>query len=42
MSFGEPHKYVELNPDIKEQVDWDECVRKSNDRFCNEEHNICL
>ena len=42
MAFGNPYKYVELNPDNQEQENWDESVFKSNDRFQNEEHNICL
>jgi hypothetical protein len=40
MAFGNPYKYVELNPDISEQQEWDDCVAKSNERFTNEEHNI--
>ncbi len=42
MAFGRPYKYVELNPDLREQEDWDDAVMKSNERFQNEEHNLCL
>ena len=42
MAFGNPYKYIELNLNVMEQEHWDECVIKSNDRFTNEEHNICL
>jgi len=40
MAFGNPYKYVELNSLDSEF--WDECVLKSNERFINEEHNLCL
>jgi len=42
MAFGNPYKYVQLNPDIDEQDQWDEAISKADDRFSNEEHNICL
>jgi hypothetical protein len=42
MAFGNPYKYIPLNPNAKEQELWDNSVFKSNDRFMNEEHNICL
>jgi hypothetical protein len=41
MAFGNPYKYVELNPDMNEQIEWDDCIAKCNERFTNEEHNIC-
>ena len=41
MAFGNPYKYVELNPDMSEQIEWDDCIAKCNERFTNEEHNIC-
>jgi hypothetical protein len=42
LAFGRPHKYVELNPDLREQEQWDEAVIKANERFANEQHNIFL
>ena len=40
MAFGEPHKYVFLNPDIREEENWDKGVKISDNRFKQEEHNI--
>jgi hypothetical protein len=42
MAFGDPYKYIQLNPNIEEQERWDDSLNKSDDRFNNEEHNICL
>ena len=42
MAFGEAHKYVELNPTIKEAEMWDLSLRDTDNRFYNEEHNICV
>lgn len=42
MAFNNPYKYVPLNPSLKEQENWDQAIKKCDDRFCNEEHNICL
>jgi hypothetical protein len=42
MAFGDPVKYIQLNPNQEEQDHWDEAVSKSDDRFINEEHNIFL
>jgi len=40
MAFGEPYKYVQLNP--QNESKWDEAVTKANDRFSNEDHNLFL
>jgi len=42
MAFGEPHKYVELDPTIKEADNWDQALGNTDNRFFNEEHNIFL
>ena len=40
MAFGEPYKYVYLEPETREEEMWDEGVRLSDNRFKEEEHNI--
>jgi hypothetical protein len=40
MAFGNPYKYVYLDPDIKDQDVWDECLFKADERFRGEEHNL--
>jgi hypothetical protein len=42
MAFGSPYKYVYLDPSTNEQDQWDDAIRKADDRFNKEEHNICL
>ena len=42
MAFGEPHKYVELEPTVNEAENWDQYLGKTDNRFFNEEHNIFL
>jgi hypothetical protein len=42
MAFGDPLKYIQLNPNNEEQEQWDYAIAKADDRFNNEEHNICL
>lgn len=41
MAFGNPHKYVLLNPNENEKADWDKAVEKGDERFNTEEHNLC-
>jgi hypothetical protein len=40
MAFGEPHKYVYLNPSEEEKKKWDYCVNASDKKFSKEDHNI--
>jgi len=42
MAFGEPYKYVYLDPSASELDNWDESISRANQRFNNEEHNIFL
>ena len=42
MAFGEPYKYVELEPTLKEAEYLDENIVNTDNRFFNEEHNICM
>ncbi len=42
MAFGEPYKYVELEPTLNEAEYWDENIVNTDNRFFNEEHNICM
>jgi hypothetical protein len=42
MAFGNPYKYVYLDPTPNEQDQWDESINKADNRFNKEEHNICL
>lgn len=41
-AFGEPYKYVQLELSLKEADSWDESLSNCDNRFFNEEHNICL
>ena len=41
MAFGEPHKYVFLNSDLKNEEVWDDCIDKADDKYRTEEHNLC-
>lgn len=40
MAFGDPHKYVHLKPDLREEEMWDEGIKMSDNRFKEEEHNL--
>lgn len=42
LSFGETHKYVELEPDEKEKRKWDEAIKLGDIKFSKEEHNLLL
>jgi hypothetical protein len=42
MAFGNPYKYVYLDPDNKEQDDWDSSIHKADERFRGEEHNLIM
>ena len=42
LAFGEPYKYVYLNPTETEMVFWDKGVNKANKKFSREDHQICL
>lgn len=42
MAFGEPYKYVEIEPTFKEGENWDDNLQICDNRFFNEEHNIFL
>lgn len=39
-AFGEPYKYVQLNPSDEEKAKWDSMLYMSDCRFNNEEHNL--
>jgi len=41
MAFGLPYKYVYLDPNENEKKMWDYELRKADDKFRGEEHNIC-
>ena len=40
MSFGNPYKYVLLNPSPEERKNWNRAIEKGDQRFNNEEHNL--
>lgn len=40
MAFGNPHKYVMLNPDEREKARWDKAVEQGDERYNTEEHNL--
>ncbi len=42
MAFGEPHKYVYLNPDLKQEGCWDEGIINADNQFKQEEHNLIM
>lgn len=40
MAFGEPYKYIPLDPNHKEKINWDKSVLLSDYKYNQEEHNI--
>lgn len=40
MAFGEPYKYVPLQPELMDEDLWDEGIKISDNRFKDEEHNL--
>ena len=40
MAFGVPHKYIYLDPNLKEEEGWNEAIKHSDNRFKSEEHNL--
>jgi hypothetical protein len=42
LAFGEPHKYVFLNPNETEKLLWDNGVNSSDKKFRKQCHNIFL
>jgi len=38
-AFGDPHKYVELEPNLNGDS-WNECIRKADDKYSEESYNI--
>ncbi len=41
MAFGSPYKYVYLNPSESDRLVWDTDLKRADDKFKGEEHNIC-
>jgi hypothetical protein len=42
MAFGNPYKYVYLDPDSNEQDNWDKAIQNTDERFKGEEHNLFM
>jgi hypothetical protein len=40
LSFGETHKYVQLEPNENEKQKWDEAIKRGDIKFNKEEHNL--
>ena len=40
MAFGNPTKYVQLNPNDKEINEWDNAIEKGDEKFNMENHNL--
>ncbi len=39
-TFGEPYKFVELNPNQAEKLKWDDGVKLSDIKYSAEDHNL--
>jgi hypothetical protein len=41
MAFGAPTRYLQLDPKMAKEVNWDDAVRSGNSDYSKRMHNIC-
>ena len=42
MAFGRPTRYIQLNPELCQGLDWDTALNQGCDIYSGRMHNICL